>query len=400
MVTVATIITAGVIPLLVSVGATVATHAFQVKRDRVGLRDKHTWEQRSTLRRVVGSYHGRALEAAVDWDRRMQQLYKGSHKVMHPDEVCDKEQYFFHSVVFRFLTLLSLARRFEGQAFYIDARIAKDGELEFLRYLKSFMWVMTYSDITPNDGQPGRDHFLNDEFRPLLDLCRRGGEETREGKTPEPDIAPPFTYRDYWALVDTVASDGSDDSRTKTDARLVKKLLEFFAHLAPHEWVKAEDCPDLPRRRWQRLVYLHLLVLAFIATFGYSWQRRAARKSIPEAVKNLDGDALSADRFLEEGRATLGLKTWTMRVRRRRSLWPATRTPYGVVHAAIESELDSELLTWRERQLSAFDTAPDAPVFSCGFGADCPWAQSSARDVDIPTPRPEGDDDREPVATG
>jgi len=40
------------------------------------LRGQRGESEREKLRDLIEKYHGRLLEAAVDWDRRMQQLYE------------------------------------------------------------------------------------------------------------------------------------------------------------------------------------------------------------------------------------------------------------------------------------------------------------------------------------
>ena len=42
---------------------------------RVPLKQEHQQKQRERLQDLIGEYHGRMLEAAVDWDRRMSQFY-------------------------------------------------------------------------------------------------------------------------------------------------------------------------------------------------------------------------------------------------------------------------------------------------------------------------------------
>jgi hypothetical protein len=36
------------------------------------------------------------LEAALDWDRRMMQLYEGAYVWLHPDDRTDVDEYGFH----------------------------------------------------------------------------------------------------------------------------------------------------------------------------------------------------------------------------------------------------------------------------------------------------------------
>ncbi len=91
------------------------------------LEREYEQKERAELRALIGRYQARMVEAAVDWDRRMMQLYSGEHKHMHPgaDGRRDHRQYLYQSVVFRFLSLLSLARRFEAEAFYIKYQMQR-----------------------------------------------------------------------------------------------------------------------------------------------------------------------------------------------------------------------------------------------------------------------------------
>ena len=85
---------------------------------------QHRHEEHKKLRELQSRYKGRVLEAALDWDRRMSQLYEGTYCWMDPpdgDRLHERE-YYYHSVVFRFLQLTAIARRFEAEAFYIDPR--------------------------------------------------------------------------------------------------------------------------------------------------------------------------------------------------------------------------------------------------------------------------------------
>lgn len=240
-------------------------------------------EEQKALRKEVGRFHGRMLGAALDWDRRMQHLYiesdeGGSDPFEHlniPKEQLRCDQYYsFHSLVFRFLSLLAIARLFEKQSFYIEAEFAKKDELKFLRYAKGFLWVMTHSELTPHDGMPGEDHFRNDDFRPLLDLCYGGLAGAKQTEANGELI---FDMHYYRKLLDR-----NDEGWEK---RLIDELLLYFHNLSPGE--KGHE--GRRRLRWERLVCLHLLTLGFIAEFGYEWQR--LEYGLPEvidtAVKNL-----------------------------------------------------------------------------------------------------------------
>ena len=233
----------------------------------------------------------------------MQQLYDDGFKNMNPTEErrYSRHEYLYMSVVFRFLSLVGIARKFEAEAFYIDSRIAKGKELDFLRYAKGFLWVMTFSDLTPRDGMPGRDHFLNDEFRPLLDMCYRRVEKVLPENEPKAgEIV--FDWRRFRALIDKSNPTREDldldsESLDEDTVRAINQVLRFFDGISPAEYEISKKSGNDPhkeykRRRWDRIVCLHLLVICFIGTFGYSWQKKEIRKKRREAIDRLIAEAM------------------------------------------------------------------------------------------------------------
>lgn len=295
-----------------AVVAALVTGLITFLNNRVNLYATYKLDQKKELRRLIGRYHGRMLEAAIDWDRRMQQLYKpkGTDYMAPGKNRYNHEEYLYLSVVFRFLSLLGIARKFESEAFYIDSRIARHKDFDFLRYAKSFLWVMTDSKLTPEDDMPGLDHFRNDEFRPLLDVCyRREKDVLPENEPKEGELV--FDWERFRTLLDkskpkhepkrnngeakTNPDRGPDpDTQEGLDPDTqeeIRQVLEFFDGIKPGEYRNG-----LKRRRWERLICLHLLTVCFIGTFGYSWQKK--KKDIDEkraaAIAALKKEAITA----------------------------------------------------------------------------------------------------------
>lgn len=245
------------------------------------LRRQHNQEQRRNLYELISRYHGRVLEAALDWDRRAVQIHRGRYDMLDPDDDkrLDPDQYYYQSVIFRFLQLMAIARRFEAEAFYFDARIAKDRDFDLLRYAKAFLWVMIHAELSPRDGLENLDHFRSDAFRPLLDLCY--AEPVDDGGHP---LLPATRSRQGELIFDrercmAILHRGEELGH----GRQVRELLEFFDGIRPDEF----DATGRQRRRWDRLVALHLLVLAFVHKCGYSWHREEDFASTARAVADL-----------------------------------------------------------------------------------------------------------------
>ncbi len=248
------------------------------------LEREHEQAERAKLQTLIGEHHGRLLEAVLDWDRRMGQLYDDAWKQLQVGEAKrrSRDQYLYHSYVFRFLALLGIARRFELQAFFVHAHLASESELAMLKYSKAFLWVMTNADLHPPDGLPGRDHFRNDAIRPMLDVCYLEGHGLPETRGRDGSLI--FDLRRYRALLES----------PELDVPELDEVLGFFDGLKPD----GDRTPDGEQRyRWDRLVALHLLVLAFLDTMGYDWQRPSDAE-LDRAIEQLH-EPMVASRLLE-----------------------------------------------------------------------------------------------------
>jgi hypothetical protein len=238
------------------------------------LRAEHRAEERSKLRALIGTYHGPLLEAALDWNRRMHQMYNGETQHLGVIETNwrDPHQYFFRSCCYRFLALFALARRFETEAFFIDSRISRKKDFSFVKFTKAFLWVMTSADIA-DDTMPAQDHFLNDDFRPLLDKLNAATASDpialSAARSSIPDVFNIHTFDRL--LAERLGDDESRQSEAPDVDRFTEELkfvLRFFSGLGPDEIDNGRR-----RFRWDRLVALHLFVMAFINDIGYPWQR-------------------------------------------------------------------------------------------------------------------------------
>lgn len=224
------------------------------------LRSEYEFEQRKELRKLIGRYHGRLVEAADAWGHRMTNLYDhhdaGRMAASGGDGTVD---YYFGTTLHRFLTLAALGRQFEAEAFYLDARIAEKADLDFLKYVKAFRWVMTDLDVTQGlqyDPWGGRDHFLTDRYRGLCDAFAPDGEL--------PSLA-------------------EFESRVGLDPSL-EAAVAFFDGLRADE----------DRLRWDRLVAHHVLVMSFLNLAGYDMQR-SSPEDLVRAVRELRNPLIGAN---------------------------------------------------------------------------------------------------------
>jgi len=203
---------------------------------------EYEYEQRKSLRDLIGKFRGQMLEAAEVVNHRMFNLY-GNEKegwlTLKGDYA--SAGYYFRSTVLRFLGFLSLVRRFQAEALFIDSRIAEKTDLDFLKYAKTFEWLITDVALFKGlsyDHSKATDHFFRDELRAMCDSC------VVEGK---------------FIGIDKFADHISDSEQTET----FRSVLQFFDGINSTE----------SRLRWDRMVSFHLLVMAFMNRFGYDIQK-------------------------------------------------------------------------------------------------------------------------------
>ncbi|NOU75355.1 hypothetical protein GC098_28900 [Paenibacillus sp. LMG 31458] len=205
------------------------------------LKKEYSYEQKKKLRELIGSYQGRVLEAATELHYRLLNLYENEEKGWLANE-----SYYHKSTMYRFLRVLTIVRMFENEAIYIDAQIGNRKDIEFLMFLKALHWICT--DVRLFDGVPYNskyDHFYSDHLRSMCDRF------VDDGKV--------ITLEDFEARLKDFSS-----------------LSEFFNGMN-----RLED-----RLRWDRIVVLHLILIAFINTIGYDFQKCGSGKVL-EVIQNV-----------------------------------------------------------------------------------------------------------------
>jgi hypothetical protein len=196
------------------------------------LRTEQEFEQRRELRKLIGQFHGRLVEAAERLHYRMLNIY--AHD---PDRwLTSPDGFYVRTTAYRLLHLIGLARSFEREAYYVDARIAYPNDLDFVRFVKAFLWVLSEPELFSGldyDESRSTDHFFADQLRLVGEaFCPRDGE-----------------CLEMKAFFDMFKeSDGPFED-----------VKEFLVGLQ-----RDED-----RYRWDRLVALDFLLIGFLNTVGY-----------------------------------------------------------------------------------------------------------------------------------
>lgn len=162
--------------------------------------------------------------------------------------------YYFTSMVCRFLAFYAAARLFLKSSIYVDARYASGKDIRFIKYLKETEWVAT--DVAIFSG------LEYDSFEETDHLFRGTLKAGAEGLlTEEGSVIPETTF--------------AERLKSKAwDARL-ESVLKFFDGLRAAE----------ERYRWDRIIALHLVVMGFMYEFGYDMQRPSKKHFAETAVE-------------------------------------------------------------------------------------------------------------------
>lgn len=258
-------VTAALIAAAVSVATTLLTKLWLDRRaHREQLEVDYEYEQRKALRELIGRYHGRLLDHATSWHNRMSNIYANAGEGWL-DVAGDysRPAYYFRSTVYRFLALQGHAHLFEHEQVFIDARVAEPRDLDFVKFVKALHWVMSDAalvDGIPYDTFASTDHFTSDRLRALCEAF------LDEGRVP--------SYRGFQIRLRSQLA-------ARDDLEL-RAVFEFFDGVSPTE----------DRLRWDRLVCLHLLTIAFVRTFGYEWLRPSSA-DVTNAVGRLRNAAVA-----------------------------------------------------------------------------------------------------------
>lgn len=212
---------------------------------------EYEYEQRKKQRELTGAFRGGILSAANSLMQRQWNLYRNrDQNWLNVEGGYDRAGYYFPSTVYRFLCLFGLIRQLEAEAILLDVRIAEKTEFVFLNYVAVLHWVMT--DVALFDGieydkATSKDHFFSDNFRVYAEMCVNEGkllnfEEFKSGPYASGELLP---------------------------------VLRFF------DGLRADEL----RLRWDRLVALHLILMAFVNTFGYNRQRSSQQQFVDASVQ-------------------------------------------------------------------------------------------------------------------
>ena len=207
------------------------------------LETEHKFNQQKMIKEVLAKYKVQLLTACEDFNYRMwnfaENHSKGWHCISEKDNDYSKPHYYFHSFVYRFLSVLAWIKKIQKDVVFIDTTLASKKDLEFIKFLRvtsQLFCDLKFVEGKNADGTYATDHFFRDNLNLFPDVII-----TDNGLK---------SYSEYIENLDDLQKPLYD-------------LYDWFNGISPIE----------NRKRWDRLYFFHLTVMIFLNNYGYDFQK-------------------------------------------------------------------------------------------------------------------------------
>lgn len=218
---------------------------FENKLLQRNLETEHKFEQRKKIKEAIAKYKIHLLTACEDVNHRFWNLSSNHHKDwIKVDGEYGIEHYYFHSTVYKLLSLYAWVGKIKKEMIFLDTTIASKEDLEFVKFLKFFPNVMcdlTFLVGKDADGEYAVDHFFRVAFELFPDCIS--------------DNVGIKSFADYKASIPNLQTD-------------LHPLYIYLDGVSPNE----------KRMRWDRLHLLHLTTIIFLNNYGYDFQQTDDKK--------------------------------------------------------------------------------------------------------------------------
>ena len=197
------------------------------------LKSEHKYEQKKEIKKVLSKYKVQLLNSAEALNQRLLNM-RSNYKWLDINGG-GFDDYYFKSFIYRFLAFYFWINKAESEMIFLDTSIASKEDLVFIKFLKLFNKVFCDATlITQVDKNYSTfkqtDHFFANNFN---SICLECHVDSKSFPTFE-DFVVPKTY-----------------------------LSNYIDGINPFE----------DRYRWDLIQMFHYLIISFLNTYGYDFQR-------------------------------------------------------------------------------------------------------------------------------
>jgi hypothetical protein len=225
------------------------------------LKTEHDFEQRKEIKRILAKNKVHLLNACENLNHRLWNFATNHDKgwLDINGKFNDTHYYYFHSFIYRFLVVLAWIKKIEQEIVWLDTTISSKDDLYLIKFLKIFPQIfcdLSFSTQENPNGDYAVDHFFRNDFNELPNAVIKEDEV--------------ISYSDFISNTDKYDS--------------LNKIYQYFDGLNPDE----------DRERWDRLNLLNLLLIIFLNSYGYDFQKTDEKKmkiaiSNPRRSRKLNG---------------------------------------------------------------------------------------------------------------
>ncbi|MDR1679119.1 MAG: hypothetical protein LBR81_05005 [Prevotellaceae bacterium] len=206
------------------------------------LETEHKFDQQKKIKEVLSKYKIHLLTSCEEFNNRMWNFYSNYsenwHCISEKDNDYSQPHYYFHSFVYRFLAVLAWIKKIQKDMIFIDTTLASKKDLEFIKFLRVIPLIfcdLHFVEGENADGTHATDHFFRDKLNLFPDeIINENGIKS---------------YSEYIENLDKLQLP-------------LKDLYDWFNGISPIE----------DRKRWDRLYFMHLIVMVFLNNYGYDFQ--------------------------------------------------------------------------------------------------------------------------------
>ncbi|ENP8455623.1 hypothetical protein ACEI25_002265 [Photobacterium damselae] len=241
-----TVVSSIIVPALVSLVATVVTlflkSIAESKTHERKLSMDHKLSEKKKIKESISKHKTPVLNAFEELNHRLWNLGKTHQEEWHKlnGVYLQDDKYYFHSFVYRLSAVICWADKVDRDMVFLDTTISDKEDLDFLKFCKFvnifLCQTSTYKGLDYNESQPV-DHF----YRHLL-VKEANNLLNGEGRV--------ISYSVF-------------ESDLSSKVKSMKGICQFIDSVSPTE----------ERYRWGKLYCLQLLIVCFMNSYGYDFQK-------------------------------------------------------------------------------------------------------------------------------
>lgn len=197
-------------------------------------------EQQKKIKEVLGKYKVHLIKVCDDVNHRYWNFTENYSKSTYkPDGDYLNSEYHFKSYIYRVLVVFAWIRIVEDELIYLDTTIASKEELNLIKYFRLLKETLTSTQIFKGFDQKffhGDDHFSKYDLDEIVEVFIKDKKA--------------MSYADYKTNFNSILP-------------IIEPFCKFLDGINPKE----------DRLRWDRFQLFHFVLIGFLNSYGYDFQR-------------------------------------------------------------------------------------------------------------------------------